>query len=428
MNYLSAGQQELQQELETAQKEYEKAVRAGLNLNLARGKPGPDQLDLSLPMLDAINASSTLLTADGTDCRNYGLLDGLPEAKQLIADMIETTPEHVFVGGNSSLTLMFDILSHAMIDGLAGQIPWSQVSDRKFLCPSPGYDRHFGMTEHFGFELITVPMGEDGPDMDEVERLVESDSSIKGIWCVPKYANPTGVVYSDEVVRRFAALKPAAPDFRIFWDNAYCVHSLTGVPAALLDIIDECAKAGNPNMVYEFCSTSKITFPGAGISGLATSADNLEDFKAYMKNGTIGFDKLNQLRHVRFFSDGYTVLDHMKKHAALLQEKFSAVFEELEHSLGGLEVATWTHPEGGYFISFDTLPGCATRAVDMCQRAGVKFTPAGSTFPYKKDPEDKNIRIAPTFARIEDIRPAVSLLCLCVKIVSLEALLKSKLS
>lgn len=423
MNHLKASQQELQQELETAQKEYEKVVREGLNLNLARGKPGLDQLDLSLPMLDTVSASSDLTAEDGTDCRNYGLLDGLPEAKQLIADMIETTPEHVFVGGNSSLTLMFDILSHAMIDGLAGQTPWSQVADRKFLCPSPGYDRHFGMTEHFGFELVTVPMRADGPDMDEVERLVESDASIKGIWCVPKYANPTGAVYSDEVVHRFATLKPAAPDFRIFWDNAYCVHSLTGQPAAILDIIGECAKAGNPDMVYEFCSTSKITFPGAGISGLATSIANLEDFKAYMKHGTIGFDKLNQLRHVRFFSNGYSVLDHMKKHAAILEKKFGAVFDELERSLGELGIAEWTHPEGGYFISFDTLPGCATRAVSMCGAAGVKFTPAGSTFPYKKDPEDKNIRLAPTYANLEDIQPAVSLLCLCVKIASLEKLL-----
>lgn len=423
MDYTSASAEALQQELETCQREYQKILLEGLNLNLARGKPGADQLELSLPLLDVLDSKSSLVSEDGTDCTNYGGLDGISEAKTLIATMLETKPENVFVGGNSSLTLMFDIISHAMVDGLEGQKPWSEVQNRKFLCPSPGYDRHFGMTEHFGFELIAVPMHEDGPDMDEVERLVTTDESIKGIWCVPKYSNPTGAVYSDEVVRRFAALKPAAKDFRIFWDNAYCVHCLTEKPAQILDIIEECADAGNPNMVYEFCSTSKVTFPGAGISGVATSVDNLADIKGFMKQGTIGFDKLNQLRHARFFAKDGSLAEHMQKHAAILNKKFNAVHNALESKLGDKNIANWTRPEGGYFISFNTLPGCASRAVSMCGDAGVKFTPAGATFPFKKDPEDKNIRLAPTFADLRDIEPAISLLCLCVKIVTLEHLL-----
>lgn len=425
MDYQAAAKEELQQELETCQKEYQKIVQEGLNLNLARGKPGADQLELSLPLLDTLDAKSSLVSSDGTNCANYGGLDGIAEAKELIASMLETQPENVFVGGNSSLTLMFDIISHAMVDGIEGQKPWAQVENRKFLCPAPGYDRHFGMTEHFGFELITVPMLEDGPDMDEVERLVAADDSIKGIWCVPKYSNPTGAVYSDEVVRRFAALKPAAKDFRIFWDNAYCVHCLTTEPAHILDIIQECEHAGNANMVYEFCSTSKVTFPGAGISGVATSAENLADIKGFMKHGTIGFDKLNQLRHARFFAEEGSLSAHMQKHAAILNKKFNAVYDTLESELADKNIASWTRPEGGYFISFDTLKGCASRAVSMCGDAGVKFTPAGATFPYKKDPEDKNIRLAPTFAEVADIKPAVSLLCLCVKIVTLENLLSA---
>lgn len=423
MDYQLAAKEELQQELETCQKEYQKIVQEGLNLNLARGKPGADQLELSLPLLDTLDAKSSLMSDDGMNCANYGGLDGITEAKGLIASMLETQPENVFVGGNSSLTLMFDIISHAMIDGIEGQKPWAQVENRKFLCPAPGYDRHFGMTEHFGFELITVPMLEDGPDMEEVERLVSSDDSIKGIWCVPKYSNPTGAVYSDEVVRRFASLKPAAKDFRIFWDNAYCVHCLTEKPAHILDIIEECQKAGNPNIVYEFCSTSKVTFPGAGISGVATSAANLADIKGFMKHGTIGSDKLNQLRHARFFAEKGSLDAHMQKHARILNRKFNAVYDALEKSLGDTNIANWTHPEGGYFISFNTLPRCASRAVEMCGEAGVKFTPAGATFPYKKDPENKNIRLAPTFADLADIGPAINLLSLCVKIVSLEELI-----
>ena len=423
MDYQVAAKEELIKELETCQKEYQKTVQQNLNLNLARGKPGADQLELSLPMLDTLNSSSDLFDQEGTDCRNYGGLDGITEAKQLIADMLGTTSEHVFVAGNSSLTIMFDILSHAMIDGLNGSTPWSEIKNRKFICIVPGYDRHFGMTEHFGFELISVPMLEDGPDMDKIEQLVSADESIKGIWCVPKYSNPTGTVYSDEVVSRFATLKPKAQDFRIFWDNAYCVHSLTESPAKIMDIISACEQAGNPNMVYEFCSTSKITFPGAGISGVATSAENLADIKNFMKHGTIGFDKLNQLRHARFFSNGYSVSEHMQKHAAILNKKFNAVYDSLEKNLGECNIAEWTHPEGGYFISFDTVAGCASKAVTMCGEAGVKFTPAGATFPYKIDPEDRNIRLAPTYADLNDIEPAVDLLCLCVKIASLEKLL-----
>lgn len=423
MDFQAATREEQQRELETCQKEYEKMVLQRLDLNLSRGKPGADQLELSLPMLDTINASSNLFDDAGTDCRNYGGLDGITEAKHLIAEMLNTTSDRVFVAGNSSLTIMFDILSHAMIDGLNGEKPWSTVENRKFICVVPGYDRHFGMTEHFGFELISVPMLKDGPDMDQIESLVSADENIKGIWCVPKYSNPTGTVYSDEVVRRFAALQPKARDFRIFWDNAYCVHCLTPQPAPLLDILSECERAGNSDIVYEFCSTSKITFPGAGISGVATSAENLADIKNFMKHGTIGFDKLNQLRHARFFSNGYSVSEHMQKHAAILNKKFNAVYDSLEKNLGECNIAEWTHPEGGYFISFDTMAGCASKAVTMCGEVGVNFTPAGATFPYKIDPEDRNIRLAPTYADLNDIEPAVDLLCLCVKIASLEKLL-----
>ena len=337
--------------------------------------------------------------------------------------MVGCRPEQVIVGGNSSLTLMFDILSHAMIDGLLGGTPWCQVPDRKFLCPVPGYDRHFAMTEHFGFELVPVPMLADGPDMNLVERLVREDASIKGIWCVPKYQNPTGVVFSHEVLERFANLKPAAKDFRIFWDNAYCVHDLYPDEAEPLpDILSLCEQAGSPDLVYEFCSTSKAAFPGAGISGVAASAANLIELRRVWKFATIGPDKLNQLRQARFFRNTAGLKAHMARHAELLRPKFERVEAILKEDLARSGAGSWTEPKGGYFISFDTLPGCAARTVELCKKAGVKFTPAGATWPCGRDPEDRNIRLAPSYASMEEIEAAVHLFTICVRLAALESL------
>ena len=341
----------------------------------------------------------------------------------LLAGMIGARPEQVMVGGNSSLTMMFDILSHAMLDGLLGAEPWVQVKDRKFLCPVPGYDRHFAMTEHFGFQLIPIPMHNDGPDMDMIEDLVQRDASIKGIWCVPKYQNPTGIVFSPMVVERFAHLQPAAPDFRIFWDNAYCVHDLyPNAPAVLPDILSACANAGHPDMVYEFCSTSKVSFPGAGISAVAASSANLIDLRKVWKFATIGPDKLNQLRQARFFRNESGIEAHMARHARLLRPKFEQVISIFREELDGSGIANWTEPRGGYFLSFDTMPGCAARTVELCRRAGVKFTPAGSTWPYGRDPQDSNVRIAPSFASAEEIEPAARLFTICVRLATLEKL------
>ena len=417
---LSAGQ--LSGEIQQASRELEKF--RGMSLDLSRGNPSKEQLALSLKMLDILDHHSVLDSESGQDCRTYGGLDGIPEAKRLLAHMMGTHSVHTLVGGNSSLTLMFQLISHGMTDGICGNTPWQQVSGRKFLCPVPGYDRHFAITEHFGFEMIPVPMNDDGPDMDMVERLVSSDASVKGIWCVPKYQNPTGIVYSADTVRRFAALRPAAPDFRIFWDNAYCVHNFSDECAEIPDIISECEKAGNADLVYEFCSTSKITFPGAGIAAVAASSANLIDIKAFMKFATIGPDKLNQLRHARFFRNSAGIRAHMKKHAAVLRPKFEKVLDVLEQQLGGLGIAEWTKPQGGYFISFNTLPGCARAVVSKCAEYGVKFTPAGATFPGGYDPEDRNIRIAPSFAALEDAENAVKVLALCTRVVSAEKLLR----
>ncbi len=392
-------------------------------LDLSRGKPSKEQLELSLKMLDVLDHSSILDSESGQDCRNYGGLDGIPEAKRLLAHMMGTHSVNTLIGGNSSLTLMFQIISHAMTDGICGSTPWQNIKNRKFLCPVPGYDRHFAITEHFGFALVPIPMNDDGPDMDLIEKLVKSDSTIKGIWCVPKYENPTGIVYSDEVVRRFAALKPAAEDFRIFWDNAYCVHNFDGECAEIPDIISEAEKAGNEDIVYEFCSTSKITFPGAGISAVAASPANLIDIRSFMKFATIGPDKLNQLRHARYFKNSAGLRAHMKKHGAILKQKFDAMYEVLEKELGGLGIADWTHAKGGYFSSFNTMTDCAKQVVDMCAEYGVKFTPAGATYPHGCDPENRNIRLAPSFATVDEIKDAVTVLSLCTKVVSIERLL-----
>lgn len=413
---------ELSGEAEKCRQELEKL--RGISLDLSRGNPSKEQLALSLKMLDVLDHHSVLDSENGQDCRNYGGLDGIPEAKRILAHMMGTHSVHTIVGGNSSLTLMYQLVSHGMTDGICGGTPWQEIKNRKFLCPVPGYDRHFAITEHFGFEMIPVPMHDDGPDMDMIERLVSSDASIKGIWCVPKYQNPTGVVYSDETVRRFAALKPAAADFRIFWDNAYCVHCFSGECATIPDIIEECEKAGNADLVYEFCSTSKISFPGSGISAVAASSANLIDIKSFLKFATIGPDKLNQLRHARFFRSSAGIRAHMKKHADILRPKFEKVLEVLGSQLDGLGVADWTKPTGGYFISFNTLPGCARAVVAMCAEYGVKFTPAGATFPGGYDPDDRNIRIAPSFAELSDAETAVTVLALCTRIVSAEKLLR----
>lgn len=423
MRYQEMSQRELQREYRKLSAAYREMEQQGLHLDLSRGKPSPEQLELSRKMLDEVNSGSVLDSVDGTDCRNYGGLDGIPEAKALLAGMVGCRPEQVIVGGNSSLTLMFDILSHAMIDGLLGGTPWCQVPDRKFLCPVPGYDRHFAMTEHFGFELVPVPMLADGPDMNLVERLVREDASIKGIWCVPKYQNPTGVVFSHEVLERFANLKPAAKDFRIFWDNAYCVHDLYPEEAEPLpDILSLCEQAGSPDLVYEFCSTSKAAFPGAGISGVAASAANLIELRRVWKFATIGPDKLNQLRQARFFRNTAGLKAHMARHAELLRPKFERVEAILKEDLARSGAGSWTEPKGGYFISFDTLPGCAARTVELCKKAGVKFTPAGATWPCGRDPEDRNIRLAPSYASMEEIEAAVHLFTICVRLAALESL------
>lgn len=422
MLYSAMNAGELSGEAEKCRQELEKL--RGISLDLSRGNPSKEQLALSLKMLDVLDHHSVLDSENGQDCRNYGGLDGIPEAKRILAHMMGTHSVHTIVGGNSSLTLMYQLVSHGMTDGICGGTPWQEVKDRKFLCPVPGYDRHFAINEHFGFEMIPVPMHDDGPDMDMIERLVSSDASIKGIWCVPKYQNPTGVVYSDETVRRFAALKPAAADFRIFWDNAYCVHCFSGECATIPDIIEECEKAGSADLVYEFCSTSKISFPGSGISAVAASSANLIDIKSFLKFATIGPDKLNQLRHARFFRSSAGIRAHMKKHADILRPKFEKVLEVLGSQLDGLGVADWTKPTGGYFISFNTLPGCARAVVAMCAEYGVKFTPAGATFPGGYDPDDRNIRIAPSFAELSDAETAVTVLALCTRIVSAEKLLR----
>ena len=421
MQYQDMTKKEMQREYHRLCQRYQEYEQQGLQLDLSRGKPAPEQLALSQRMLGELNSRSVLDSEDGTDCRNYGGLDGIPEAKALLAGMIGARPEQVMVGGNSSLTMMFDILSHAMLDGLLGAEPWVQVKDRKFLCPVPGYDRHFAMTEHFGFQLIPIPMHNDGPDMDMIEDLVQRDASIKGIWCVPKYQNPTGIVFSPMVVERFAHLQPAAPDFRIFWDNAYCVHDLyPNAPAVLPDILSACANAGHPDMVYEFCSTSKVSFPGAGISGVAASSANLIDLRKVWKFATIGPDKLNQLRHVRFLPTIEAVKEHMKKHAEFLRPRFEAVERKLTEGLGDTGCATWTHPRGGYFVSFDGPEGSAQKVAALCADLGVKLTPAGATWPYGKDPRDTNIRIAPSYPTVEDLEAALDVLVLAVKLVAAE--------
>ena len=427
MQYNDMSKEELLTLKESLNKEYAEAKAKGLALDMSRGKPSAKQLDVSLGLLDTINSSSDLKTLDGTDCRNYGVLDGIPEAKKLMADMMGTTPDHVIVYGNASLNIMYDQISRAYTHGILGNTPWCKLDKVKFLCPVPGYDRHFAITERFGIEMINIPMSESGPDMGMVEEYVSKDASVKGIWCVPKYSNPQGYTYSEETVKRMAALKPAAEDFRIFWDNAYVIHDLyDDNKDEIADIISECEKAGNPDMVFEFASTSKVSFPGSGIAALATSANNIADIKKQLTIQTIGHDKLNQLRHVRFFKDINGLKEHMRKHAEFMRPKFEAVESVLEEELGGLGIGSWTEPKGGYFISFDAMDGCAKAIVAKCKEAGVKLTGAGATFPYGKDPKDSNIRIAPSFPTPEEMKQAADLFVLCVKLVSVEKLLENK--
>ena len=424
MLYTEMNKEQLAGEKAALDKKYEEFKGKGLKLTMARGIPAPEQLDLSMEMLNT--PLTDTMSKSGNDCRSYGVLDGIPEAKELFAEILDVQPENIIVGGNSSLQLMYDTISRAMLLGVLGsEKPWCKYDKVKFLCPAPGYDRHFGICESLGIEMITVPYKEDGPDMDEVERLVSSDETIKGIWCVPMYSNPTGISYSDEVVRRFANLKPAAKDFRIFWDNAYCVHHLSdNGQAHLLNIIDECRKAGNPDMVFEFTSTSKISFPGSGVAVICASKDNIEFIKKQMGKQTIGFDKLNQLRHVRFFKNRKGIEEQMRRHADIIRPKFEAVLKTLETELKPLGIASWTNPNGGYFISFNGMDGTAKRIVALAKDAGVTMTNAGATYPYGNDPHDSNIRIAPTYPSIEELQTAMDLFCVCVRLASVEKLLE----
>ena len=407
MNYLSASKNELKTELEKMQAEYKKYQEMNLNLDMSRGKPGSSQLDLSEAMLTVLSTKEDCKAVNGLDCRNYGVLDGVPEMKEIFAKVLGVDTNEIMVGGNSSLNMMFDTIATMMTANVNGGTPWAKQDNLKWLCPVPGYDRHFGITEYFGFEMITVPMTPQGPDMDVVEKLVSEDSSIKGIWCVPKYSNPQGVTYSDETVTRFAKLKPAADDFRIMWDNAYVIHDIAEKGDTLLNLMDECKKYGNEDLPIMFTSTSKITFPGAGIACMATSEKNMNFFKKKYTAQTIGYDKLNMLRHVKFFGSYEGLMEHMQLHRAVLEPRFNAVIEKLEANLGGYGVAEWLNPKGGYFVSVDVYEGCAKRTVQLCKEAGVVLTGAGATFPYGNDPKDSNIRLAPTLPPVEELELAI---------------------
>jgi DNA-binding transcriptional MocR family regulator len=401
----------------------------GLKLDMSRGKPSLAQLELSNEMMDVLNSDSYFSDETGTDCRNYGIVGGIPEAKRLMGEMSEVNPDDMIIFGNSSLNIMFDTVSRSYTHGVCGCTPWCRLDKVKFLCPVPGYDRHFKVTEYFGIEMVNIPMSPTGPDMDLVEKYVNNDASVKGIWCVPKYSNPQGYTYSAETVRRFANLTPAAEDFRIFWDNAYSIHHLYDEPERqdyLLEILSECRKAGHPDIVYKFISTSKVTFPGSGLAAVASSKKNLEDIKKHLQVQTIGHDKLNQLRHVRYFGNIANMHAHMSKHAAIMRPKFEAVEQILDEKLGSLNIGTWTKPNGGYFISFDAMNGCARAIVAKCAEAGVKMTNAGATFPYGKDPDDKNIRIAPSFPTPGELRMAAEIFTLSVRLVSIDKLLAEK--
>lgn len=420
------------EELLTLKKELEaqfaEIKSKNLSLDMSRGKPSQAQLDIGNEMMDTLNSMTDLRCEEGIDCRNYGVLDGIQEAKKLLGDMSEVPADNMIIFGNSSLNIMFDTISRSMTHGVLGSTPWCKLDKVKFLCPVPGYDRHFAITEYFGIEMVNIPMLPTGPDMDLVEHYVNNDPAVKGIWCIPKYSNPQGYTYSHETVRRFAHLKPAAEDFRIYWDNAYSIHHLYDEPEKqdfLLEILTECEKAGNPDLVYKFISTSKVSFPGAGVAAITASKNNLKDFGTHMRIQTIGHDKLNQLRHVRFFRNMDGMHAHMRKHAAILRPKFEAVLNCLERELGGLEIGEWTKPRGGYFIAFDSMEGCAKKIVAKAKEAGVVMTGAGATFPYGLDPKDTNIRIAPSFPTPEELALATEIFVLSVKLVSIDKLLEN---
>lgn len=427
VSYSELGREELLNLKSKLEEQFSEVKAKGLKLDMSRGKPSAAQLDLAMGMMDVLNSKSDLKCQEGVDCRNYGVLDGIQEAKQLLADMMEVPKDNIVIFGNSSLNVMYDTIARSMTHGVMGSTPWCKLDKVKFLCPVPGYDRHFAITEHFGIEMINIPMTENGPDMDLVEKLVSEDEAIKGIWCVPKYSNPQGITYSDETVHRFAKLKPAAEDFRIYWDNAYGIHHLyEDKQDYLIEILMECKKEGNPDMVYKFCSTSKVSFPGSGVSAIAASDANLVAIRKQMTIQTIGHDKLNQLRHARFYKDIHGMVEHMKLHADILRPKFETVLSVLEKELGGLGIGSWLAPRGGYFISFDSMEGCAKAIVSKAKEAGVIMTPAGATFPYGKDPKDSNIRIAPSYPTPDELKIAAEIFVLSVKLVSIDKLLEEK--
>lgn len=421
LNYISCSKERLLEEKALLEETYKSYVAQNLKLDMSRGKPSSSQLDLNN---DILNALEVYTTEDGLDARNYGVLDGIPEAKKLFSALLNIPEEQIIIGGNSSLNLMYDMFIRLSLFGTYGNTPWCKLEKVKFLCPSPGYDRHFAICEALGIEMITVPMNEAGPEMDYVEALVKGDESIKGIWCVPLYSNPQGICYSDETVERLAKMQTAAKDFRIFWDNAYGVHHIYE-EESLKDIFEVAKAYGYEDRIYYFFSTSKITFPGAGVALMAASKKNIDEIKKHMSVQTIGHDKLNQLRTVRYFKDVEGIKAHMEKLGNELRPKFDVVLSTLEKELGGTGLLTWVKPKGGYFIAVDTLEGCAKATVELAQKAGVVLTEAGATFPYKKDPKDQNIRIAPTYPTIEELQKAMELFCVCVKLAGVNRLIEA---
>ncbi len=424
MEYSKLSKTELEQEYFKLKKKHEEFKDLNLNLNMTRGKPSPEQLDISSEMLQGMDVNVLKNTKNGIDARNYGSLDGVLEAKEFFSNILKVPTEMIFVAGNSSINLMYNYISMAMQFGVLNNTPWNKLDKVKFLCPCPGFDRHFAMCELFNIEMINIDIDEKGPDIKNIKNLVESDSSIKGIWCVPKYSNPTGVTYTNEIVTAFAKLKPKAKDFRIFWDNAYLLHNLTEKNEPLLNIFDECEKYGSKDMVLEFISTSKITFPGGGLSALATSEKNIQNIKNIFSTQIINYDQINQMRHATYFSSDEKLKNHMLKHAKLIKPKFDLVLDILEKNLKDLNIANWTNPNGGYFILFKPLEGCAKRIFNLCNEVGVFFTNPGALFPYGKDPTDSNMRIAPTFPELEELEKAMEVFCICVKIAAIEKIME----